>query len=312
MNSNSLDTPVVLIIFKRFDATQKVFNAIRKARPKQLLVIADGPRLDREGEAEKCTQTRGIIDQVDWDCEVVKCFSDKNLGCGVRISTGLSWVFEQVEEAIILEDDCLPHPTFFMFCQEMLQRYRDEPGVMSVSGCLFAKSPNPESYYFSHYLSCWGWATWRRAWQKFDFKMTQLPELLEKGWLYQYLPDKNIADFWQRRFQAVYDSGKGDVWSYQFQLASWLNKGLSIRANSSLIANIGVDADSTHAQMHGNSSNKVPKFDYLEEMKFPLVHPEQVERDQHMDDVMGKMLIGNTSIASRAYRKVKSLFIKHS
>ena len=143
MNSNSLETPVVLIIFKRFDATQKVFNAIRKARPKQLLVIADGPRLDREGEAEKCTQTRGIIDQVDWDCEVMKCFSDENLGCGVRISTGLSWVFEQVEEAIILEDDCLPHPTFFMFCQEMLQRYREQPEVMSVSGCLFAKSPKP-------------------------------------------------------------------------------------------------------------------------------------------------------------------------
>jgi hypothetical protein len=170
-----LETPVVLIIFKRVDATQKVFDIIRQVQPKKLLVIADGARPDKEGEAEKCQQTRAIIDQVDWDCEVLRCFSERNLGCGVRISTGLQWVFEHVEEAIILEDDCLPHPTFFTFCSEMLDRYRDESRVMSVSGCLFARSPSPESYYFSHYLSCCGWATWRRAWQCFDFNMAKLP-----------------------------------------------------------------------------------------------------------------------------------------
>ncbi|NER07837.1 MAG: glycosyltransferase family 2 protein [Okeania sp. SIO3C4] len=300
-----LETPVVLIIFKRVDATQKVFNVIRQMQPKKLLVVADGPRLDREGEAEKCQQTRAIVDQVDWDCEVLRCFSEQNLGCGVRISTGLSWVFEHVEEAIILEDDCLPHPTFFTFCSEMLEYYRDEPKVMSVSGCLFARSPNPQSYYFSHYLSCWGWATWRRAWQQFDFEMTKLPELLDQGWLHQYLPSQKIADFWERRFRAVYESERGDVWYYQFQFASWVHDALSIRANTNLIANIGMDADATHTQ--GKSSSQLPSFDYLEAMSFPLHHPQEIQRDVEMDAAMGRILLDNPNLVTRAYRKLKAL-----
>ncbi len=300
-----LETPVVLIIFKRVDATQKVFNVIRQMQPRKLLVIADGPRLDREGEAEKCQQTRAIVDQVDWDCEVLRCFSEQNLGCGVRISTGLSWVFEHVEEAIILEDDCLPHPTFFTFCSEMLERYRNEPQVMSVSGCLFARSPNPQSYYFSHYLSCWGWATWRRAWQQFDFEMAKLPELLEQGWLHQYLPSQEIADFWERRFRAVYESERGDVWSYQFQFASWVHNALSIRANANLIANIGMDADATHTQ--GKGSSHLPSFDYLEAMPFPLHHPQEIQRDSEMDAAMARILLDKPNLVTRAYRKLKTL-----
>lgn len=306
MNKDSLNTPVILIIFKRVDATQKIFNIIREAKPKKLLVIADGPRLDRDGEQEKCKQTREIIDKVDWDCKVYRCFSDVNLGCGIRISTGLSWAFQQVEEAIILEDDCIPHPTFFTFCQEMLERYRDEPKVMSVSGCLFARSPKPESYYFSHYLSGWGWATWRRAWQKFDFEIKDLPELLEKDWLHRYLPDHRIADFWQRRFEAVYNSDKGDIWDYQFQFASWVNNALSIRANAGLIANIGVDAEATHAQI-SNENYDALGFNALEGIDFPLIHPKEVKRDIEMDEVMGKMMLANTNFASRVYRKFKSL-----
>ncbi len=300
-----LETPVVLIIFKRVESTQKVFDTVRQAKPKKLFVIADGPRPDKEGEAEKCAQTRAIIDQVDWNCEVLKCFSDENLGCGVRISSGLSWVFEQVEDAIILEDDCIPHPTFFTFCSEMLERYRDEPKVMSISGCLFAKSPKPESYYFSHYLSCWGWATWQRAWQHFDFKMTKLPELLEEGWLYQYLPSDRVADCWKRRFTAVYESGKGDVWSYQFQFASWVQNALSIRANVNLISNVGLtDEEATHAQIKSDGS---VNFDYLEAMEFPLRHPEGIVRDADMDNAMAKFMVDKPTFASRVYNKLKTI-----
>lgn len=309
MTVNSyLETPVVLIIFKRADSTQKVFNAVRQAKPKKLLVIADGPRPEKEGEAEKCQQTRAIIDQVDWDCEVLKCFSDENLGCGRRISSGLSWVFEQVEDAIILEDDCIPHPTFFTFCSEMLERYRNKPKVMSISGCLFAKSSNPESYYFSHYLSCWGWATWRRAWQHFDFKMTKLPKLLEEGWLHQYLPSDSVADSWQRRFTAVYESGKGDVWSYQFQFASWVQNALSIRANVNLISNVGLtDDEATHAQIKNDDSQSV-NFDYLEAMKFPLKHPEGIVRDADMDNEMAKFfVVDKPNFAVRVYSKLKTI-----
>lgn len=303
----SLETPVVLIIFKRLDTTQRVFDAIREARPKKLLVIADGPRPEKAGEAEKCAQTRAIIEQVDWDCEVLKCFSEENLGCGKRIATGLSWAFDQVEDAIILEDDCLPHPSFFSFCFEMLERYRHEPKVMSISGCLFARSPKPESYYFSHYLSCWGWATWRRAWQHFDFGMKELPGLLEQRWLHSYLPSAQDADFWQRRFQNVYASTQNDVWSYQFQFASWRQNALSIRANTNLIANVGMDADATHTIGNGKSqgNNEVQSS---EEMIFPLRHPTSVERDIDMDALMEKEYFREPTLVSRAYRKLSTIF----
>ena len=127
-------TPVVFIIFSRPDLTARVFAEIARARPEKLLVIADGPRPDREGEDAKCAATRAIIERVDWPCEILKNYSNVNLGCGHRPATGLRWVFEQVEEAIILEDDCVPHPTFFRFCEELLEHYRDDERVMHISG----------------------------------------------------------------------------------------------------------------------------------------------------------------------------------
>src|SRR5262245_26909140 len=127
-------TPVAFIVFNRPDLTERVFAEIARARPPKLLVVADGPRPDVAGEAEKCVATRAIIDRVDWQCDVLTNYSDRNLGCGRRPSSGLRWVFEQVEEAIILEDDCLPHPTFFQFCEELLERYRDDKRVMHISG----------------------------------------------------------------------------------------------------------------------------------------------------------------------------------
>ena len=146
MKNFELTTPVAFIIFNRPDTTEQVFQRIREAKPKKLLVIADGPRENRIGEDEKCAKTRAIIDQVDWDCEVLKNYSSINLGCGKRPATGITWVFEQVEEAIILEDDCLPHPTFFRFCQEMLQRYATDERIMHISGNNFQFKENKTKY----------------------------------------------------------------------------------------------------------------------------------------------------------------------
>ena len=164
LNSNQntenwqLTTPVVFVIFNRPDTTAKVFEAIRQAKPPKLLVIADGARIDKPGEAKKCAAARAIINQVDWQCEVLTNYSDVNLGCRKRVSSGLDWVFEQVEEAIILEDDCLPHPTFFRYCQELLEKYRDDEHIMMISGnnFQFGRKRNEYSYYFSHYSHIWG------------------------------------------------------------------------------------------------------------------------------------------------------------
>lgn len=184
-----LSTAIAFCIFNRPDRTQQVFQAIREAQPSQLLVIADGPRSGHPNDLEDCQITRSIIDQVDWDCEVLTNFSDINLGCRQRISSGLDWVFEQVEEAIILEDDCLPDPSFFPYCQELLERYRDTPEVMMISGNNFQFGHNPveHSYYFSHYGHVWGWATWRRAWQKYDNSLAQWPQLRNTNWLQKRL-----------------------------------------------------------------------------------------------------------------------------
>src|SRR6185295_3256318 len=129
----SLETPVAFLIFNRPDTTARVFEAIAAARPRTLLVVADGPRADRAAEAEQCRATRAIIDRVDWACEVLVNYADENLGCKRRVSSGLTWVFEQTSRAIILEDDCLPHPTFFRYCEELLDRYEDDERVMSIS-----------------------------------------------------------------------------------------------------------------------------------------------------------------------------------
>ncbi len=156
-------TPVALIIFNRPDTTERVFAEIAKARPPKLFIIADGPREDRPGEAERCASARAIVDRVDWNCEVQKNYSDVNLGCGARPATGISWVFDQVEEAIILEDDCIAHPTFFRFCDELLEKYRDDERIMHIAGnnFQFGNQRTSFSYFFSHHNICWGWASWR-------------------------------------------------------------------------------------------------------------------------------------------------------
>ena len=184
--------PVAFLIFNRPELTRKVFASIAQARPSKLLVVADGPREDVSDDEENCSEARATIDRIDWDCEVLTNYSSVNMGCRARISTGLEWVFKNVEEAIILEDDCIPHPTFFRFCKELLARYRDDQRVMMISGNNFqmGRKWTPCSYYFSRFFHCWGWATWRRAWKHYDIDMGLWPALEDGSWLLHVLGDK--------------------------------------------------------------------------------------------------------------------------
>src|SRR4030095_1100293 len=131
---NRLQTPVALLIFNRPETTARVLAEIRNARPAKLLIIGDGPRPGEPADAERCLAARAAAANIDWGCEVLKNYSDVNLGCGQRPASGLDWVFQNVDRAIIMEDDCLPHPTFFRFCDELLEHYRDDERVMTVSG----------------------------------------------------------------------------------------------------------------------------------------------------------------------------------
>ena len=299
-----LETPVVLIIFKRPDTTEKVFEAIRQAKPPKLLVIADGSRSDKSGEAEKCAATRKIIDRVDWDCEVLKNYSEINLGCAKRVSSGLDWVFEQVPEAIILEDDCVPHPTFFRFCEELLKRYRYDERIASISGqnVQLGRNKTEYSYYFSRYPHIWGWATWRRSWQYYDFDMKLWPEIKAKNLLRNILQDPEAKKCWSEIFQSTYEYDKRiDNWDSQWTFSCWVESKLSILANVNLISNTGFGLEST------NTNNEKSPYSNLavEAIEFPMKHPPYVIRDTQADRFTQKTLFNYLGIIKKIGVKIE-------
>ena len=280
-----MKTSVAFLIFNRPNTTQKVFESIRQAKPPKLFVVADGPRKDRDNEAQNCKAVRRIIDQVDWDCQVLTNYSDINLGCKDRVSSGLDWVFEQVEDAIILEDDCIPDPTFFRFCEELLDYYRNDMRIMAISGdnFQFGRKHTSDSYYFSRYIHCWGWATWRRAWQHYDNEMKLWPTIRQGNWLTSVFENPESIKYWHKTFQAVYDQ-KINSWAYRWAFACWLQSGLTILPNINLISNIGFAIEGTHTKNSRNPLANLP----VEKMNFPLRHPSFIMRNIEADDFTEK------------------------
>lgn len=276
-----MNTPVAFFIFKRPDTTEKVFEAIRQAKPSRLLVVADGPRPDRVGEADRCAASRAIIDRVDWDCEVLTNYSDTNLGCRHRLASGLDWVFNTVEEAIILEDDCLPHSSFFGFCEELLDRYRDDNRIFLISGQNVQKTRRTTGadYYFSRYTHCWGWASWRRAWQHYDVDMKLWPIFRDRQLLHATLADDPYAlKVWNQIFQRMFDQPI-DTWDYQLQFAAWTQSAMSILSSVKLVENIGFGVDGTHTTGTQNFYAEIP----VRDVTLPLRHPPFVVRDRIAD-----------------------------
>lgn len=299
-----MKTPVAFIIFNRPDTAERVFLEIAKVKPPKLLVIADGPRVGRPGELEKCLATRAIIDRVDWPCEVVTNFSDNNLGCKGRLSSGIDWVFSQVEEAIILEDDCLPDAGFFQFCEEMLEKYRFDQRIGMVSGVNFLEDRLiiEESYYFSKYMPIWGWATWRRAWVNYDVSIKKWPKLKQDNFLKERIKSIDERNYWIKVFDKVYN-GSIDTWDYQWVLCNWLQNRLSIIPNVNLISNIGFRSDATHTS--GKSIYSCMK---TEPIAFPLKHPSYVYPHTKADVFSAKAQF--TNVFQRIIRnRGKALFI---
>jgi len=239
VSPDSLVTPVLFLIFNRPDTTQQVFNSIKKAKPKQLFVAADGPREKKEGEKEKCEQARKVIEQVNWDCEVKTLFRDRNLGCKIGVSSAINWFFENVEEGIILEDDCLPSQSFFWFCQELLEHYRNDTRVMHISGnnFQFGRKIGNASYYFSIFGLIWGWATWKRAWRYYDVKMKTYSQFKDEGQIKNIFYNKKMQHYYKKIFDKVYKE-KIDTWDYQWLYSRLLNQGISIHPNVNLVQNI--------------------------------------------------------------------------
>lgn len=296
--STQTHNPILLIIFNRPDTTRQVFESIRAEKPIKLYVAADGPRRGREGEAQRCRQTREITHQVDWDCQVFRLFREENLGCKYAVSSAISWFFENEPQGIILEDDCLPDPSFFRYCDELLEYYRHNNKIMAICGSNFLNNAwAPEtSYYFSNYNHVWGWATWRRAWQKYDLEMTSWPEFINNNGLETIFPNKwSVKTFWYMLLSGV-AAGKVDTWDYQWLYSIWANNGCSIIPRTNLVKNIGFDADATH-------TTGMPQW--IKEMKstsltFPMKQPAETSKSLEAESDYEK-----TVLDIRAFRMIR-------
>lgn len=247
--SQQLDTAVLLLVFNRPATTAKVFEAIRAARPRRLYVAGDGPRPDREGESDQVQRARSIAAAVDWPCELRTLFRDENLGCKAAVSDGISWFFRREEQGIILEDDCLPAPSFFSFCEALLERYATDERVATITGNNFqfghVRGESGASYYFSKYNHCWGWATWRRAWLQYQGEIPFWPEWSHSSGWREQAPDPVERRYWERIFEYV-RAGTIDSWAYPWTASVWFHGGLTATPNVNLVSNIGFGRGSTH------------------------------------------------------------------
>lgn len=278
---NSLKTAVLLIVFNRPDKARKIFEAIKTARPEKLYIAADGPRtLDEQSQCDEC---RALVDEVDWDCQVKTLFREKNIGCGKGPYEAINWLFQHEEAGIILEDDCLPHSTFFPFCQEILERYWNDTRVMHVAGSYFLgdwQRDSDYSYHFSQHGATWGWATWKRAWQYYDYRLSLLPEVEQKNYFDHFFYSEKEKKFRLKWFRKTYEATeKIDWWDYQWDFARYVQRGLSVVPNTNLITNIGFGNDATHTFNTDLSEANMA----VRAMDFPLHHPPFVIRDYKTD-----------------------------
>jgi len=247
MGNGQFDTPILLIMFNRPDHAKQVFERIRSIRPKDLYIAVDGPRENHPTDRDRVAKCLDLLEGIDWDCNVHKLIRAKNLGCGKAVSSAITWFFDQVEMGIILEDDCLPDATFFTYCQELLATYKNDESVMHIGGVNYQDGAlrGDGSYYFTKVCHIWGWATWRRAWQKYDFSIKNFDRFKETGAISNVLSHSEDQNYWLKAFESVY-THKVDTWDYQWVYTVWSHNGLCILPNHNLVSNIGFDEFATH------------------------------------------------------------------
>ncbi|MBW2166433.1 MAG: hypothetical protein JRG74_10190 [Deltaproteobacteria bacterium] len=294
-----LKTAVLFMVFNRPDTTKQVFEAIRKAKPPRLYVSADGPRADKAGEAEKCKEVRRIAMQVDWDCEVKSLFRDQNLGCKVAVSSAIDWFFENEEEGIILEDDCLPSQSFFWFCEELLIKFSDDPRVQHIGGTNpFDTELTTNQYYFSKFNRIWGWASWRRSWNNYNVEIKMWPSIKKENYHKRILGEA-VGRYYEKIWDAVYQ-GKIDTWDYQWMLCRML-QGMAIIPYVNLISNIGFGENSTHTTTNNSKLSNLPRGEII----FPLQHREYFVMDYKKDLCWEKYLLNEPGLISKLLRIFK-------
>lgn len=283
MQQPAFPTPILFMIFNRPAETARVFERIRDMRPAKLFVAADGPRPGRPEDAENCRLAReAVMSRIDWPCEVKTLFRERNLGCRNAPSSAITWFFEHVEEGIILEDDCLPDPSFFPFCAELLERYRHDERVFEIAGSNLQQGNDgldrSRSYFFSLFPSLWGWATWRRAWKHYDIDMKRWPSIKQSGIARRAVGSASIYEYWERLWDTYY-GGVQNSWDRPWALVCLERGALTATSTVNLISNIGFGAEGTHTKNEASELSELP----TNSLSFPFSHPARVEVDRKAD-----------------------------
>ena len=278
MNQKFFSTPVLFLIFNRPETTNKVFEKIREIQPRQLFISADGPRRNRPDDPVRCEESREIIQRIDWTCDLHTNFAEENLGCRIAVSSGITWFFNHVADGIILEDDCLPDHSFFRFCESLLETYRTNERVMHIGGANFqdGRMRGAGSYYFSRLSHVWGWATWKRAWEKYDVNIPGLR--IEEHRFHDVFPDRSMREYWKKNFELVYTLKK-DTWDYQWQYTVSIHNGLAVIPNRNLVSNIGFNENATHTTGITRILANRPT-----EMIDHIQHPSTIEENMQADE----------------------------
>jgi hypothetical protein len=276
-----VSTPVVLIVFNRPACTEKVLQSLARYRPKSLFVIGDGPRATSRGDYESVKLVRKQFERLAWPCDLHQNMAVENLGCRQRVTSGLDWVFSQVEEAVILEDDIVPGESFFPFCEELLERYRGDCRIGSISGTDFTAGTHlfSENYSFSRYNLFWGWATWRRAWSLYDDSMAGMTKESDeeaRAVVRKTFRRWRERAYWNAVLRRV-ARGEIDSWGYRWLFSCWKAGMLGVQPMASIVENIGTGDDATHTR-HGTYG-----IGSAQALKFPLRHPNAVVADGLLD-----------------------------
>ncbi len=299
----SFKTPVLFISFNRMEPVQRVFEQIRRLKPEKLFLASDGPRSDCfDYDKRAIDLVRSYQDaQIDWNCEVHRLYRENNLGCKNAVSSAISWVFEQTETSIILEDDCLPDFSFFKFCEELLERYKDHSEIKTIAGINLVASElkisSQHSYFFSKTPQIWGWATWKRVWREYDFEMKHWPENRELLRKTLNMPQK-LFEFYTDGFDDVKFGGL-DTWDSQLVYSIWVKNGLTIQPSSNLVRNIGFGKDATHTK----NENIFLANLKTNPLVFPLIHPLGVKRDTEMEGLFARIMF--PTLCKRIMKKIK-------
>ena len=301
-----LSTPILLLAFNRPLLTKKVFSKIREVKPKKLYIAIDGPRNNHKSDIENIKKVKDVCNNIDWDCKVFYLNRDFNLGCKISVSGAIDWFFEQETKGIILEDDCLPNIDFFSYCEELLEVYENNDKIQMITGDNFQDGivRGNGSYYFSKLTHVWGWATWKRAWDNYDVKMSFWPEFKHSNEFNKIFEIEIAANYFRSIFDSVYN-GKIDTWDYQWNACVWYNNGLSVTPNKNLVTNIGFGPDATHT----TDINEKKKGSRSSHSILPLKHLDSIIRDTKADEYVffNSFRGSEMTIWKKIKKKIKSI-----